>query len=86
MSCVNKYNKIVFQELREFLWVSRGTRLLSVDFTLYNANVNFFAVVKIYFEFPPTGGLLKDINIRTIKARISELLISKLSSLLDLLY
>ena len=59
--------KKTLQELREFLWIDRGTRILIVDLTFYNANINFFSVVKIFFEFPPTGGLLKGIDIRTVK-------------------
>ena len=57
----------IIRELREFLWIDRGTRLLVLDLTFYNANVNFFSVIKIYFEFPPTGGLVKGIDMRTVK-------------------
>ena len=57
----------IIRELREFLWIDRGTRLLVVDLTFYNANVNYFSVIKIFFEFPPTGGLVKGIDMRTVK-------------------
>ena len=44
-------------ELKSNLWLDRGTRFLTLDFTVYNGNVNLFAVVKLYFEFPATGGI-----------------------------
>ena len=36
----------IIKELKEGLWVGRGTRYVGVDFTLYNANVNLFCVIK----------------------------------------
>jgi polycystin 2 len=38
-----------------------------IDFTVYNANVNLFCVVKIAFEFMATGGLIPSWNFRTVK-------------------
>ena len=39
-------SKLIIRELKEGLWVKRGTRYVSLDFNLYNANVNLFCVVK----------------------------------------
>ena len=52
-------------ELKQNLWIDRGTRFLTIDFTVYNGNINLFAVVKLLFEFPATGGIrpLSDIQI-----------------------
>lgn len=36
----------IVDELREGLWITRGTRFISVDFTVYNANINFFCIIK----------------------------------------
>ena len=36
----------IIKELKEGLWIGRGTRYISLDFTLYNANINLFCVVK----------------------------------------
>ena len=36
----------IIRELKEGLWIGRGTRYISLDFTLYNANINLFCVVK----------------------------------------
>ena len=55
------------QELREHLWIDRSTRVVMVDFTTYNANANLFCVVKLAFEFPPTGGLQLSSTFRTVK-------------------
>ena len=49
----------IIRELREFLWIDRATRIIVIDFTTYNANVNLFCVTKLVFEFPPTGGIVK---------------------------
>lgn len=36
----------IIKELKEGLWITRGTRFVSVDFTVYNANINLFCIVK----------------------------------------
>ncbi|CAM1312882.1 PKD2 (predicted) [Pycnogonum litorale] len=55
------------QELMDNLWIRRGTRAVFLDFTVYNANVNLFCVVKLVFEFPATGGMVPSWSIRTVK-------------------
>ena len=40
-----KVTKSILRELKEGLWIKRGTRYVSVDFTLYNANINYFCVI-----------------------------------------
>ena len=39
----------IILDLRENLWLDRGTRAVFVDFTVYNANINLFCVVKYVF-------------------------------------
>jgi hypothetical protein len=39
---------------------------VTFDFTLYNANVNIFAVAKIVFELPATGIRIVDFGIGLI--------------------
>ena len=36
----------IIQELKLGKWVTQGTRFVSVDFTVYNANINLFCVAK----------------------------------------
>lgn len=36
----------VINELKQGRWITRGTRAVIIDFTVYNANVNLFCVVK----------------------------------------
>jgi hypothetical protein len=55
----------VLQELREGLWIDRSTRLLILDTTFYNANINVFAIVKLAMEFLPTGGFILNPQITT---------------------
>jgi len=38
--------KEVIQYLKDNLWIDRGTRAVFVDFTVYNANINLFCVVR----------------------------------------
>ena len=54
-------------ELKTNRWLERGTRLVTIDFTVYNANINLFAVIKLIFEFPATGGILPSNDIQIVK-------------------
>lgn len=38
--------KNILADLREKLWIQRGTRAVFYDFTVYNANINLFCVIK----------------------------------------
>ena len=31
-------------------WITLGTRVVFIDFTLYNPNINLFSVIKLYFR------------------------------------
>ena len=59
--------KMIIHELKEGLWVNRATRAVFIDFTVYNANVNLFCVIKLIFEFPATGGIMPSSEFRTVK-------------------
>ena len=50
--------RLTIEELKQNLWLEMGTRVVFIDFTVYNANMNMFAVVKLVFEFPAAGGVL----------------------------
>jgi len=36
----------IISTLKEYRWLDRGTRALFIDFTVYNANINLFCVIK----------------------------------------
>ncbi|XP_040564688.1 polycystin-2-like [Lepeophtheirus salmonis] len=57
----------IVNELMENLWIGRGTRFISIDFTVYNANINLFCIVKLIFEFPATGGIIPSSTFQTVK-------------------
>nr|XP_695404.3 polycystic kidney disease 2-like 1 protein [Danio rerio] len=57
----------LLEDLRENLWLDRGTRVLFIDFTAYNANINLFCVIRLVVEFPATGGAIPSYQIRTVK-------------------
>ncbi|XP_054850723.1 polycystic kidney disease 2-like 2 protein [Eublepharis macularius] len=53
--------------LKEKGWLTRGTRVVFIDFSMYNANVNLFCVVRLVLEFPATGGVLPSWQIYSVK-------------------
>ena len=36
----------IIEDLMNNLWITRGTRAIFVDFTIYNANINLFSQVR----------------------------------------
>ncbi|XP_069123530.1 polycystin-2-like isoform X2 [Argopecten irradians] len=48
-------------------WIDRGTRAVFIDFTVYNANINLFCVIRFLVEFPATGGAIPSWTFRTVK-------------------
>uniref|UniRef100_A0A8C5PXA5 Polycystin 2 like 1, transient receptor potential cation channel n=1 Tax=Leptobrachium leishanense TaxID=445787 RepID=A0A8C5PXA5_9ANUR len=57
----------ILQILKNNLWLDRGTRAIFVDFSVYNANINLFCVLRLVVEFPATGGAIPSCQIRTVK-------------------
>ncbi|MBZ3874533.1 Polycystic kidney disease 2-like 1 protein [Sciurus carolinensis] len=55
------------RNLQEGLWLDRGTRVVFIDFSVYNANINLFCVLRLVVEFPATGGAIPSWQIRTVK-------------------
>ncbi|KAK4468192.1 hypothetical protein MN116_008352 [Schistosoma mekongi] len=55
------------ENLFQNLWLDRGTRVIFLHFTTYNANMNLFCVVEIVIEAPPTGGLILNSDFRSVK-------------------
>ncbi|XP_048343330.1 polycystic kidney disease 2-like 2 protein [Sphaerodactylus townsendi] len=53
--------------LKEQGWLTRGTRIVFIDFSMYNANVNLFCVVRLVLEFPATGGILPSWQFYSVK-------------------
>ncbi|XP_066535525.1 polycystin-2 isoform X2 [Hoplias malabaricus] len=55
------------QELKENLWLDRGTRAVFLDFAVYNGNVNLFCIVRMLVEFPATGGTVTSWQFQTVR-------------------
>ncbi|XP_054845999.1 polycystin-2 [Eublepharis macularius] len=53
--------------LKNNLWLDRGTRATFIYFSVYNANINLFCIVRLLVEFPPTGGLLTSWQFQPVK-------------------
>ncbi|XP_065670011.1 polycystin-2-like protein 1 isoform X2 [Hydra vulgaris] len=60
-------SKQILSNLKNFLWLDRGTRAVFIDFTVYNANINLFCVITLVFEFPATGGCVTSALYRPLK-------------------
>uniref|UniRef100_A0A3B3CE36 Polycystic kidney disease 2-like 1 n=1 Tax=Oryzias melastigma TaxID=30732 RepID=A0A3B3CE36_ORYME len=57
----------IMSTLMENCWLDRGTRVVFIDFSTYNANINMFCVISLMVEFPATGGAIPSYQIRTVK-------------------
>nr|XP_028573960.1 polycystic kidney disease 2-like 2 protein isoform X3 [Podarcis muralis] len=53
--------------LKKHNWITRGTRVIFIDFSMYNANVNLFCVVRLIVEFPATGGAIPSWQFHSVK-------------------
>ncbi|KAF6082518.1 polycystin 2 like 2, transient receptor potential cation channel [Phyllostomus discolor] len=54
-------------KLQQNSWITRGTRVVFIDFSLYNANVNLFCIIRLVAEFPATGGILTSWQFYSVK-------------------
>jgi len=64
---VKNESQAIIHELKESLWISRSTRAVIIDLTVYNANINLFCVISFLFEFPATGGVIPMSTYKTVK-------------------
>ena len=46
LGTVKKNSQEIVSTLKENLWLDRGTRAVFIDFTVYNANINLFCVIR----------------------------------------
>ncbi|XP_071808292.1 polycystin-2-like protein 1 isoform X3 [Asterias amurensis] len=60
-------SQAIIDELKENLWLDRGTRVVIIDFSVYNANINLFCIVRLVVEYPPTGGAIPSWTFRTVR-------------------
>ena len=67
-----KVAQLTIEELKQNFWIEMGTRVVFIDFTVYNANMNMFAVVKLVFEFPAAGGFLDALASLAFKLSLSQ--------------
>ncbi|XP_076994678.1 polycystin-2-like protein 2 isoform X2 [Tamandua tetradactyla] len=67
LSKLKSETKNKFINLRLNSWITRGTRVIFIDFSLYNANVNLFCIIRLVAEFPATGGILTSWQFYSVK-------------------
>ena len=57
----------ILAELRSRKWLDPLTRVLLVEFSLYNANVNLFVAVTLSIEMTAMGSILQDYQIKIFR-------------------
>ncbi|XP_042726978.1 polycystin-2 [Lagopus leucura] len=67
LSRTREVTAVQIASLKKNLWLDRGTRAAFIDFSVYNANINLFCVVRLLVEFPATGGLLTSWQFQPVK-------------------
>ncbi|XP_068151192.1 polycystin-2-like protein 2 [Drosophila tropicalis] len=60
-------NQAIIQDLKEKHWLDRGSRLCLIEFNLYNENTDIFQSAKLIAEIPPTGGVIPQTHLQTVK-------------------
>ncbi|CAD6198634.1 unnamed protein product [Caenorhabditis auriculariae] len=61
-----------FQQLKDENWIDENTRAVIVEFSVYNAQVNYFAVVQLLIERPSEGFIYPTGWIETVRLIKSE--------------
>jgi polycystin 2 len=59
--------KAIVANLKNMRWVTEGSRVIFVDYAVYNANVNLFNIGKFIIELPATGGVVTTYRLLTLK-------------------
>ncbi|XP_030557260.1 polycystic kidney disease 2-like 2 protein [Drosophila novamexicana] len=62
-----KKNLNTIKELMKNHWLDRGSRLCLIEFNLYNENTDIFQSAKFIAEIPPTGGVIPQSQLQTVK-------------------
>ncbi|XP_064540533.1 polycystin-2-like protein 2 isoform X2 [Drosophila montana] len=62
-----KKNLETIKELQKKHWLDRGSRLCLIEFNLYNENTDIFQSAKFIAEIPPTGGVIPQSQLQTVK-------------------
>ncbi|KAL5005145.1 hypothetical protein ScPMuIL_018601 [Solemya velum] len=60
-------SRTVLESIQNSDWIDDRTRVIFLEFTLYNPNVDLFSVFLILFEFPNTGSINPSYKIFTSK-------------------
>ena len=57
----------VVNYLRSQHWLDRHTAGVTLEFVLYNADVNLGCLVRVLWEFPPGGGAQTDVHVNSLR-------------------
>lgn len=68
----SKFREITREAIRSIRdndWIDRGTRVVFIEFTIYNPNINVICSAKLTIEILPTGSLVSSTDFRVMKER-----------------
>ena len=57
----------VVADLHSNGWISKQTRAVFVEFTVYNANTNLFGIVSIFIEYPSSTGVVNKVQLQAAR-------------------
>ncbi|SPP86303.1 polycystic kidney disease 2-like 2 protein [Drosophila guanche] len=60
-------NLQIINKLKTINWLDRGSRLCLLEFNLFSDNKDIFQSVKLIAEIPPTGGVIPQAHLQTVK-------------------
>ncbi|KAM8971927.1 polycystin-2-like protein 2 [Pelodytes ibericus] len=67
LSQTKENSRSTIEYLKRNNWLTRGSRVVFIDFSLYNPNVNLFCVSRLVVEFPATGGAIPSWKFYAVK-------------------
>jgi Polycystin cation channel len=62
-------NRLLLHELHDNGWIHRGTRVVFIEFTIYNPNINLLCTSKLVVEVLPTGSVITSTKFQALKIR-----------------
>ncbi|CAH1773828.1 unnamed protein product [Owenia fusiformis] len=64
--------RLTLNEMWKNFWIDRQTRVVFIEFTVYNANINIFTVVTLMAEFPASGGIIPYATLHSFRLYMHE--------------
>ncbi|XP_021950214.2 polycystic kidney disease 2-like 1 protein [Folsomia candida] len=76
----------ILSQLKDYLWITRGTRVVFLEFSLFNPNINVFSSIRLAWEIPITGGVTTSWDIETAKLTLYSTFFEKLVFVFEIVF